>query len=55
MQLGGQITSMNVSTLSLLVFGASMTDYFFLLRSVEVQTVTDLQDQNRRRICFATL
>jgi hypothetical protein len=32
-----------------------MADYFFLLRSVEVQTVRDIKDQNHHRICFATL
>ena len=54
MQLCGQITSMSVSGFRLLIFKTSMADYLLLLRSVEVQTVRDIQDRNYR-ICFDTL
>ena len=46
---------MTVSGFPLLIFGTSMANCFLLLRSVEVQTVRVLHDQNHRRISFATL
>ena len=33
----------------------SMADCFLVLRSVEVQAVRDIRDQNHRRICLVTL
>ena len=32
-----------------------MADCFLVLRSVEVQAVRDIRDQNHRRICLVTL